>query len=589
MIKKANPYGNLPIPFRTESDRMYKGPENDIRALSAAIAERLRRNDEQALEIVLDRFGGSVRSRLATRFGMVMDELELDDALSRALFQLWRYRDRYDPQRSSLATWFYLLARTAAFDLLRERADWEQAESAVGSPAEECPVGPEEQEELGRPAGPNIRIERLRELLEKMSALDRRILLAFAEAEGEGNWAAALATELRMPAATIRSRKLRALAQIRESFLATTAAESEGGNIVQSFSTHQPVDPEIAQVALKLRDFFKRFREPLLRGDGLLNFQATWAKAVRDGSINDEHRRRILTQTFRWLRGRASQQEEYHEQLRGFYDRCMKHKDAPLLTLTRNSPEEGVRRLELGLAGVSSEIEREMPDDVVRDGQGEVILSWSNDDRDAKVTWQGVDNGSTLHPVDLRGAAMHSFAAYARLPDPEVTFFSDRLVEEVAGHQLTLPNFLDLSGATAEQVPKVLHWQPSEPVYESEAGLPEWIRELKEPPGPLPTESEQRLYETDPTTAERFEKLLCDAALVNLRTLQTQEPGSGSEAPVDAVALLIEDVAREAGRSREEIAELGGETLGHLNQPGTETCAKKVAAMEFLCRYINAH
>src|SRR5439155_4328050 len=117
--------------------------------------------------------------------------------------------------------------------------------------------------------------------------------------------------------------------------------------------------------------------------------------------------------------------------------RSLGRKGVPELSLTLASPEEAVRRLKLALSGITGEIEQVMPDDAVRKGEGRVKLRWEKDPFDAAITWEGGTG-----EVRLRDAATHSFAAYARLPAPDVAYFSDRVVEEVASeHRLAPPDF----------------------------------------------------------------------------------------------------------------------------------------------------
>jgi RNA polymerase sigma-70 factor, ECF subfamily len=180
-----------------QSDRLWE--------LSQTLAERLRRDDEDALAGVLDHFGTYVRTRLLEGFGSLLREEDRDEIVAHALFRVWTYRHRYDPEKSSLATWFYLIARSVAKEHLRRRKLGTSASSvavdATAPPPSELPASAE--------------LLCLERALAELPSEDRTILMTYAEHGDEGAWAAALAERWGVPASTIRSRKRRALTQLR--------------------------------------------------------------------------------------------------------------------------------------------------------------------------------------------------------------------------------------------------------------------------------------------------------------------------------------------------------------------------------------
>jgi RNA polymerase sigma-70 factor, ECF subfamily len=173
--------------------------------------ERLRSGDKNALAQILEAFGQPARRRLRMQLGEHMNDHDLDDVMSIALYRLWTYRFSYDPSKGSMAHWLYLIARSAAFDLLRRKPEarlltperW-RARAASDSSAE--PLLPERL----------ATVRRVQEALEQLSDVDRRIVMAFANTEGQMHWTAEIARELAMPPSTIRSRKHRAMARLRD-------------------------------------------------------------------------------------------------------------------------------------------------------------------------------------------------------------------------------------------------------------------------------------------------------------------------------------------------------------------------------------
>ena len=98
------------------------GPGRDqetARLLAAADPEGLRR-------LWLDH-GGRVRETLRREFQSVLDESEIDDAMSQASQRVWRSGARFDPMRGSLRAWFYCIARNCTLRVIESK----RAQSAV--------------------------------------------------------------------------------------------------------------------------------------------------------------------------------------------------------------------------------------------------------------------------------------------------------------------------------------------------------------------------------------------------------------------------------------------------------------------------
>lgn len=83
---------------------------------------RMMEQDEQALAKVLELYGPRVNGYLRRKFGDVLREPELAEALNVAAFNLWRFADRFRPEKGSLRGWFITIARNAAKSLLRSES-----------------------------------------------------------------------------------------------------------------------------------------------------------------------------------------------------------------------------------------------------------------------------------------------------------------------------------------------------------------------------------------------------------------------------------------------------------------------------------
>ncbi|MBN9195809.1 MAG: sigma-70 family RNA polymerase sigma factor, partial [Microbacterium sp.] len=62
---------------------------------------------------------GLRRGLLAFCYQMLGSPFEAEDAVQDALERIWRSRDTFDPERGSLTTWAYAIARNTCVDRLR--------------------------------------------------------------------------------------------------------------------------------------------------------------------------------------------------------------------------------------------------------------------------------------------------------------------------------------------------------------------------------------------------------------------------------------------------------------------------------------
>ena len=118
-------------------------------------ASLLAAADPEGVRRLLSDHGGRVRWTLRRDFDKVLDDLEIDDALSQASHRIWRSGHRVDLERGSLRAWFYVIARNCALRLLESKRgpralryvddlDTLSASQASGSAAEpnEAGAGP---------------------------------------------------------------------------------------------------------------------------------------------------------------------------------------------------------------------------------------------------------------------------------------------------------------------------------------------------------------------------------------------------------------------------------------------------------------
>ncbi|MCR9246344.1 MAG: sigma-70 family RNA polymerase sigma factor [bacterium] len=99
----------------------------------AEIVRLLQARKTAGLRQLLATHGDCIRSGLARSFGTTVNSLEIDDAMSKATFNAWRKVDSFDAGKGTLRAWFFVIARNATVELLRERKRrrWETRGDAV--------------------------------------------------------------------------------------------------------------------------------------------------------------------------------------------------------------------------------------------------------------------------------------------------------------------------------------------------------------------------------------------------------------------------------------------------------------------------
>jgi RNA polymerase sigma factor (sigma-70 family) len=93
--------------------------EHVDRSVEEPIIDQLGRGDENALTWLLENVVPLTSRLLRRRFGRLTNE-DLDEIIAQALFKLWKRRELYDPAKGDLQGWFYVIARNAALDQIRE-------------------------------------------------------------------------------------------------------------------------------------------------------------------------------------------------------------------------------------------------------------------------------------------------------------------------------------------------------------------------------------------------------------------------------------------------------------------------------------
>ncbi len=87
----------------------------------AVTVRLLLTQDTAGLRRLLADHGTCTRGVLRKCFGDALDDVELEDVLTRAAYYAWRAADTFDPAKGTLRAWFFVIARNAGHELLREQ------------------------------------------------------------------------------------------------------------------------------------------------------------------------------------------------------------------------------------------------------------------------------------------------------------------------------------------------------------------------------------------------------------------------------------------------------------------------------------
>lgn len=92
-----------------------------VLATHEELAFRLVDGDESVVPELIQAFSPKLLWILRDKFGDLLTDEERHDAMTTALLKAWKYRERYDESRGTLAGWLVTIAFNSAKDLLKGR------------------------------------------------------------------------------------------------------------------------------------------------------------------------------------------------------------------------------------------------------------------------------------------------------------------------------------------------------------------------------------------------------------------------------------------------------------------------------------
>jgi RNA polymerase sigma-70 factor (ECF subfamily) len=186
------------------------------------LVERIAAGDEQALGALYDRHGGTAYSLALTIVG---ERADAEEVVVDAFGQAWRTAGQFDPARGSVAAWLATITRARALDLVRARG--RRARILTRAAYENPEVLATSLAATGDDPEQGAEREETRRLVERslgeLPEPQRRVIeLAYFA----GLTQTEIATELREPLGTVKTRMRAAMEKLRSSL---TQLLSEGG------------------------------------------------------------------------------------------------------------------------------------------------------------------------------------------------------------------------------------------------------------------------------------------------------------------------------------------------------------------------
>lgn len=173
----------------------------------AALLRRIVERRPEALAELYDAWSPTLLALARRILGSTADA---EEVLQEVFVHVWNHAERYDPARSSVATWLVLIARSRAIDRLRSRGVVERTHTAAGQEAARA-------EPHTSPDGlENVfiqqRHERVRREMENLPAEQRQVLeMAFYEGLSQSE----IAAKTGLPLGTVKTRTLLAMRKLR--------------------------------------------------------------------------------------------------------------------------------------------------------------------------------------------------------------------------------------------------------------------------------------------------------------------------------------------------------------------------------------
>lgn len=172
----------------------------------AALMRRIGERDPEALQELFRRHAPTL---LALGKRILSTPEDAEEVLQEVFLRVWQEYQRYDPERSSVATWMVLIMRSRAIDRLRNRRVVEKVHGAAFQEGGEMYTSPEGAENvLDRQREGRVRTELLSLPAEQRQALEMAFFEGLTQSE--------ISERTGIPLGTVKTRTLLAMKKLRK-------------------------------------------------------------------------------------------------------------------------------------------------------------------------------------------------------------------------------------------------------------------------------------------------------------------------------------------------------------------------------------
>lgn len=173
-------------------------------SLVAAVAAR---QDVESFMVIYDHFSPRLLRYLQ---GLGVVEARGQELVQEAMLRLWRRADSFDPQKASLSTWLYRVARNLYIDSVRSEPQWSPIQDELDGVDDE---GPRHETSLTEAYVDGVLLTQAIDALPAVQA--RLVRMSYLEAKSHGE----IAAELGMPLGTVKSHLRRAFVKLQSVLL----------------------------------------------------------------------------------------------------------------------------------------------------------------------------------------------------------------------------------------------------------------------------------------------------------------------------------------------------------------------------------
>jgi RNA polymerase sigma factor (sigma-70 family) len=152
------------------------------------IALMMATGDQAGLRLLLERHGWRIKAFLVKYYSSVLQQGELNEALNTAVFNIWRFADRYHEGKGSLPSWCIRIAQNSARSIIRREFSYRSKNleyDATYDPAGDLPD--EQAAEISARATDDPRLEDLHKAIGALPPLQKAIIKADLAAGGLGD------------------------------------------------------------------------------------------------------------------------------------------------------------------------------------------------------------------------------------------------------------------------------------------------------------------------------------------------------------------------------------------------------------------